>query len=95
MITNVQMARIKIPKAPSICLGASDLTVYDLTGAYTTFANNGLYNKPVFISRIEDKNGRIVYQEVPEERLALHPNANYVMVQMLKSVMAQGIPGFL
>ncbi|MEM1320941.1 MAG: transglycosylase domain-containing protein [Bacteroidota bacterium] len=83
-----------IPKQPSICLGASDLTVMDITGAYTTFANNGLYNKPVFITRIEDKNGRTIYQEIPEERVALHPNPNYVMVEMLRSVMNQGIPGF-
>ncbi|MEM9824431.1 MAG: penicillin-binding transpeptidase domain-containing protein, partial [Bacteroidota bacterium] len=84
----------KIPHAPSICLGASDLTVQELTGAYTTFANNGIYNKPVFITRIEDKNGRSIYQEIPEERLALHPNANFVMVNMLKSVMNQGLSGF-
>ncbi len=84
----------KIPHAPSICLGSSDLTVFELTGSYTAFANNGLYNKPVFITRIEDKNGRSIYQEIPEERLALHPNANYVMVNMLKNVMNQGLPGF-
>jgi len=84
----------KIPRQPSICLGASDLTVMELTGAYTTFANNGRYNKPVFITRIEDKNGRIIHQEIPEERVALHPNPNYVMVQMLRNVMNQGLPGF-
>ncbi len=84
----------KIPRSPSICLGASDLTVYELTGAYTTFANNGMYNKPVFITRIEDKNGRTIYQEIPEERVALHPNANFVMIEMLRRVMRQGLPGF-
>ena len=84
----------KVPRQPSICLGASDLTVMELTGAYTTFANNGRYNKPVFITRIEDKNGRIIHQEIPEERVALHPNPNYVMVQMLRNVMNQGLPGF-
>ncbi len=84
----------RIPKQPSICLGASDLTVMELTGAYTTFANNGLNNKPVFITRITDKNGRLIYEEIPEERLALHPNTNYVMLSMLKRVMSQGLPGF-
>ena len=84
----------KIPPSPSISLGASDLTVFELTGAYTTFANNGMYNKPVFITRIEDKNGRNIYQEIPEERVALHPNANFVMIEMLRRVMRQGLPGF-
>ncbi|MEM9916672.1 MAG: transglycosylase domain-containing protein [Bacteroidota bacterium] len=86
--------KYRIPKAPSICLGASDLTVLEMAGAYTTFANNGMYSKPIFITRIEDKDGRTIYQEIPEERVALHPNANYVMVEMLRSVMRQGLPGF-
>jgi len=84
----------KIPQSPSICLGSSDLTVQELTGAYTAFANNGVYHKPLFILRIEDKNRRVIYRGEPEERLALNQNANYVMVEMLKAVMAQGIPGF-
>ena len=84
----------RIPKQPSICLGASDLSVIDLTGAYTTFANNGMYNKPVFITRIEDGNGRLIYEEIPEARVALNPNSNYVMVTMLNKVMTQGLSGF-
>ncbi len=84
----------RIPKQPSICLGATTLSAYEMTGAYTTFANNGIYNKPTFITSIIDKNGRAIYKEIPEERQALHPNHNYVMVHMLKSVMNQGLPGF-
>ncbi len=84
----------KIPKQPSICLGASDLSVLEMTGAYTTFANNGIYNKPIFITRIEDRNGNLIYSEVIEDRLALHPSSNYVMIQMLRNVMNQGLPGF-
>ncbi len=85
---------LKIPKQPSICLGASDLTVMEMTGAYTTFANNGYYNKPTFISRIEDKNGNKIYVSAAEDRQALNPSPNFVMVQMLKSVVSQGLPGF-
>ena len=76
--------RFQVPRTPSICLGATDLTVMQMTGAYTTFANNGTYNKPTHILRIEDKNGRILYEELPEERYALPQNANYVMVDMLR-----------
>ena len=94
LVANMGLSKNLIPAQPSICLGASDLTVQQLTGAYTTFANNGMYSKPVFILRIEDKNGRVLYQEEPEERLALHPNPNYVMLDMLKKVVYQGLPGF-
>ena len=76
--------RYRVPRSPSICLGATDLTVMEMTGAYTTFANNGTYNKPTYILRIEDKNGRVIYEDLPEEHYALPQNANYVMVDMLR-----------
>ncbi|MEZ5058795.1 MAG: transglycosylase domain-containing protein [Saprospiraceae bacterium] len=82
-----------IPAQPSICLGACDLPVFDMAGAYTTFANNGIANKPIFLVRIEDKNGKTIFTQLPEERQALSPNANYVMVDMLKNA-AAGAYGF-
>ncbi len=84
----------RIPPQPSICLGATDLTVMEMTGAYTSFANNGMYNKPIFITRIEDRNGRKIYEEIPEDKPALTPYANYVMVEMLKRVTKKVYPGF-
>lgn len=76
--------RFRIPRQPSIALGATDLSNLEMTGAYTTFANNGIYNRPTYLLRIEDKNGRLIYEEFPEEKQAINPNANYVMVEMLK-----------
>jgi penicillin-binding protein 1A len=76
--------RYRVPRQPSIALGATDLTNMEMTGAYTTFANNGIYNRPTYLLRIEDKNGRLIYEEFPEEKQAINPNANYVMVEMLK-----------
>ncbi len=84
IVEQMGVPRSKVPPAPSICLGATDLTVMDMTGAYTTFANNGIYNRPIYLLRIEDRNGRVIYEELPEERQALPPNANYVMVEMLR-----------
>lgn len=74
----------RIPSQPSIALGAADLSVYEMTGAYTTFANNGVYNRPIYITHIEDANGRVIYQDFQEETVALSPNVNYVMVEMLR-----------
>jgi penicillin-binding protein 1A len=82
----------RVPKQPSICLGATDLSVMEMTGAYSTFANNGKWIKPTFIKRIEDKNGKILYQAGHEERLALSEQYNYTMVQMLRYV-THGAPG--
>ena len=76
--------KYRIPRQPSIALGATDLSNLEMTGAYTTFANNGIYNRPTYLLRIEDKNGRLIYEEFPEEKQAINPNANYVMVEMLK-----------
>jgi len=73
-----------IVPAPAIALGSCDLELFEMAGAYTTFANNGIANKPIYITRVEDKNGREIYSQLPEERTALHPTANYVMVDMLQ-----------
>jgi penicillin-binding protein 1A len=47
----------KLDPVPSLCLGVADLSVYELVGANATFANKGVWTEPVFITKIEDKNG--------------------------------------
>jgi penicillin-binding protein 1A len=77
--------QLRVPEVPSICLGAVDLSVSEMVGAYTTFANNGIHNKPFLIKRIEDKNGTVIYEGIQQERRALPSNSNYVMVEMLRT----------
>lgn len=74
----------RVPKQPSICLGATDLSVHEMAGAYTTFANNGNYSPPIFITLIEDKNGTDIYSQSPAPRRALEEDYNYVMVELLR-----------
>ncbi|HNR06183.1 MAG TPA: transglycosylase domain-containing protein [Saprospiraceae bacterium] len=74
----------RVPRQPSICLGSSDLTVMEMTGAYSAFANDGKFIKPYFIDRIEDKNGRVIFQAKIEESRALPSDVNYVMVDLLR-----------
>ena len=74
----------RVPNQPSICLGSADLTVMEMTGAYCTFANNGIFVRPYFVSSIEDENGRVIYRGAKEEQVALPAKANAVMVDMLK-----------
>lgn len=79
-----------IPRVPAISLGAVDLTLHEMAGAYTTFANNGIYTEPIFISKIEDKSGKIIYTGVPESKQAINPLYNGVMVDMLKNNVGGG-----
>jgi penicillin-binding protein 1A len=69
---------------PSLCLGVFDVSVYEITGAYSTFANQGIYTKPIFITRIEDKNGNVIENFVPQTKQAISENSAYLMVHMLK-----------
>lgn len=78
--------RLAVPEFPSICLGAVDINLFQMTGAYTTFANKGTYREPVFVTKIEDKNGRVIYEANPIIRPAINPLYNSIMVDMLKNV---------
>ena len=75
---------------PSIALGTPDLSVYEMVAAYSTFANKGVYTKPVMVTRIEDKNGTILYQFTPESKDVLSEEAAYVTVNLLEGVTQGG-----
>jgi penicillin-binding protein 1A len=74
----------KLNCVPSLCLGTTDLTVYEMVGAYCSFVNNGTWNEPYFISRIEDRHGNVLYTAKPDSRQAMDPNTAYAMVNMLQ-----------
>lgn len=83
MVENFGIDKSKVPNAPSICLGSADLSVMDMTGAYTVYANNGTYTEPIFVTSIQDKNGRQIYAATSSQHKALNPKYNYAMVDML------------
>ncbi len=70
--------------------GGGDVSLYEMLGAYSTFANKGYHIKPYFISRIEDKNGNVIQQFVPEEKDAINEETAYVMLHMLKGTVQMG-----
>ena len=80
----------RIPVVPSIALGTPDLSVYEMVAAYSTFVNKGVYTKPVFITRIEDKNGTIIYENQPVTRDVLSKEAAYVTINLLEGVTTAG-----
>ncbi|HTD98754.1 MAG TPA: transglycosylase domain-containing protein [Mucilaginibacter sp.] len=79
-----------VPDYPSICLGVFDASVYDMTGAYSVFANHGVWTEPTYLLRIEDRNGTLLYENKPKQTQAMDEQTAYVMTYMLKDVVAEG-----
>ena len=79
-----------LPSVPSIALGTPDISLFEMVGAYSTFANQGIYVKPVMVTRIEDKNGRALYEVVPETQDVLSEEAAYVTVNLMQGVTTAG-----
>ena len=82
--------RSPLDEVPSIALGTSDVTLLEMTGAYATLANGGLYNEPVAVRRIEDRFGNVIWEHQPTPREALSEPTAYTMVDMLRGVIDYG-----
>ncbi|WP_430467063.1 penicillin-binding protein 1A [Winogradskyella ouciana] len=80
----------EILPVPAIALGTADISVYEMVAAYSTFANKGVYNKPVMVTRIEDKNGTVLYQVTPESKDVLSEEVAYVTVNLMEGVTQAG-----
>lgn len=79
-----------IPQSPAIALGAVDITVSDMVAAYSTFANQGVYVKPIFVARIEDKNGVVLFNAVPETKDVMSKDVAYAIIKLLEGVTESG-----
>jgi penicillin-binding protein 1A len=73
-----------------MALGSSDITIYEMVGAYSTFANYGNYNKPEMIWRIEDANGRVIKEVNVEPKEVMNPMYAYTMIELMKGVAQYG-----
>ena len=80
----------RILPVPSIALGTPDLSVYEMVAAYSTFANKGVYTQPVFVEKIEDKNGTTLFEHQPITKDVLSEEAAYVTVNLLEGVTMAG-----
>ena len=76
----------RIPDVPAIALGTPDLSVYEMVGAYGAFANKGIYVKPIMVTKIEDKNGTIIFQSKPETKDVLSEESSFVTLKLLEGV---------
>ena len=80
----------EIPEVPSIALGSVDLSLYEMVGAYATFANKGLRIEPMVLMRIEDKNGLVLEQFMPNSNEAISEESAYVITNLLEGVTESG-----
>ena len=91
----IQMARdlgveSPIVKDPTIALGSADLSLYEMVGAMSAFANGGIYIKPQLILRIEDKQGKVIKDYTPQTREVVNENVAYTMIDLMKGVVDRG-----
>ncbi|MBR0246777.1 MAG: transglycosylase domain-containing protein [Bacteroidales bacterium] len=79
-----------IDPVASLCVGAADLSVFDMVTAYNTYPSGGTYTYPLFVSHIEDRDGNILGQFSGRKREALSQRATGAMIQMMRSVVDHG-----
>ena len=75
---------------PALCLGIADISLFDMVAAQCIFANNGIYNKPTTIERIEDRNGKVIYEANQERQKVISPTVAYEILQMMIGVVLVG-----
>ena len=80
---------------PSLCLGSVEIPLFQMTSSYTMFANKGVIVEPVFLKKIEDKNGIVIFNHKPNYKDILNEETNYVMVKLLQGVVDKGTAGRL
>ncbi len=93
--TVVELARqagmnVAIQATPAVALGAYEVTPFEVAGAYTVFANRGIYTKPNFIKFIRDESGHPIYEQKPAQRAVLDPRVTYLMVDLMQEVLRSG-----
>ena len=80
---------------PAMCLGVMDLSLWEMVGAQCAFVNKGIYNKPTALMRIEDRNGNLIYEAVPQSKEVMSEELAYATVDIMKEVINGGTGGSL
>ena len=80
---------------PAMCLGVMDLSLWEIVGAQCAFVNKGIYNKPTALLRIEDRNGNLIYEAIPQSKEVMSEDLAYATVDIMKDVINGGTGGSL
>ncbi|MBO7195016.1 MAG: transglycosylase domain-containing protein [Alistipes sp.] len=81
--------------AYALCLGAFESNVFELVSAYSTFVNEGVHIDPIFVTRIEDRQGNLISSFIPQSQDAINKHTAYTMLTMLERVITAGTGGRL
>ena len=79
-----------IDAVPSMFLGTSDVSLYEMVGAYGTYGNHGVYTKPYCVTRIEDRNGNVLARFSPDSHDAIDAKTAYLMINLMEAVVNEG-----
>lgn len=79
-----------IDPVPSMILGTSEMTLYEMVGAYSVYANKGFYTQPIFITKIEDKYGNVISEFKPLYNEVMSEETAYLMLNLLQGVVNEG-----
>jgi len=79
-----------IPHVPSIALGSGEVTLQQMTAAYSTFANGGSLPRPYLVRRVEDREGQVLYEAQPQLSRAFSETTAFLMANMLTDVVNAG-----
>ncbi len=80
----------ELDPVPSLALGSSDISLYEMVGAFNTFANKGVYIQPVMVTRVEDKYGNVIEAFEPAKQEAMSAETAYLMLDLMKGVVQSG-----
>jgi len=81
---------MEIHPTPAVALGAYEVMPIEIAGAYTIFANGGVYVKPQFLSSLRDQDGTEIFHGQPEKRAVLDPRVAFMMDSLLEEVLRSG-----
>ncbi len=74
---------------PSVGLGSNDVSVFEMVGAFGTFANEGVWTEPIFIMRVEDSKGNIVHQFTPKHKRVISPESAWLMLYLMRGTIEE------
>lgn len=85
----------RLDEVPSVALGVSDISLFEMLGAYSMFPNGGMHTDPYFLVKIEDKNGMLIKSFAAKQKELINKNTAFKMVKMMRGVVNAGTGGRL
>ena len=87
IVTTANAMGIKTPlhEIPSVSLGSSDVSLLELVNAYSTVINDGMTHDPIMVTRIEDRDGKVIFEYNDEQKRAIPYQSAFLMTQMLRA----------